>query len=284
MSDLIAAAQKAELEGALAVSVFSGFPLADTPDTGISVVAMTDGSRDHAQKICHEICALALDKRHRFEATFEPLEQSIARAKSLEDSPVLLVDLADNCASGSTQDRMTVIDEALRQGLESIAAGPICDPEAVHRMVEAGVGADVTLPIGNKIRFGEKAAGTPLELTGTVKTISDGRFVVRGPIFTGTKVALGRTVVLDAGNLELVVSERRTEPLDLAMFRIVGIEPMDKRFVVVKSKWNYRPTYGAMAKHVIECNGTGAGSPDFGNFRFRKIRRPIFPLDKTKIS
>ncbi len=284
MSDLIAAARKAELEGALAVSVFSGFPLADTSDTGISVVAMTDGSIEHAQKICHDICTLAWDKRDGFEFAFEPLERSIARAKSLEDGPVLLVDLADNCNSGSTQDTMTVIAEALRQGLEGIAAGTICDPEAVGMMVEAGVGAVVTLPIGNKVPYGEKAASTPLVLTGVVRTISDGHFVVRGPVFNGTKVALGRTVVLDTGQIEIVVSERRTEPQDLAMFRIVGIEPMDKRFVVIKSKWNYRPTYGAMAKHVIECNGTGAGSPDFSHFRFCKVRRPTFPLDKTEIA
>jgi microcystin degradation protein MlrC len=282
MSDLAAAAREWERKGALAVNVFSGFPMADTPDTSMSVVTMTDGSVEQAKKICHEICTLAWERRHAFKLDFEPLEKSIARAKSAAGGPVLLVDLADNCNSGAGQDTMTVIEEALRQGLEDIAAGPICDPVAVQGLIEAGIGSVVTLPIGNKLRSREQAPQAPLVLTGRVKTISDGRFVIRGPVFTGTKVALGRTAVLDTGKLTLIVSERRTEPLDLAMFRIAAIEPTDHRYIIIKSKMNYRPTYGAMAKHVIECNGTGSASPDLNTFQFRKIRRPIFPLDEME--
>ena len=55
--------------------------------------------------------------------------------------PILLLDHADNCASGSTQDTMYVLREALRQGLTGIAVAPIRDPEAVAKMIEAGIGA-----------------------------------------------------------------------------------------------------------------------------------------------
>ena len=174
---------------------------------------------------------------------------------------------------------MTVIAEALRQGLDDIAAGPICDPEAVAKMVAAGVGAQVTLPIGGKVKSTAVAIDGPLTLNGTVRLISDGRFVVRGPVFTGTRVALGRTVVLDTGPLQLIVSEGRTEPLILVQFRFLGIEPTEKRYVIVKSKMQYRPTFGAMAKHVIECNGTGVSSMDLSQFTFKNVRRPVFPLE-----
>ena len=279
MKGLIAMAKRAELDGALAVSVFGGFPLADTPEAGIGVVAMTDGDATRAREICREIAGAAWDRRQEFVVPFEPLAASIARAKELGTGPILLVDHADNCNSGGTQDTMTVIAEALRQGLDDIAAGPICDPEAVAKMVAAGVGAQVTLPIGGKVKSTAVAIDGPLTLNGTVRLISDGRFVVRGPVFTGTRVALGRTVVLDTGPLQLIVSEGRTEPLDLAQFRFVGIEPTEKRYVIVKSKMQYRPTFGAMAKHVIECNGTGVSSMDLSQFTFKNVRRPVFPLD-----
>ncbi len=281
MKGLIEMAKRAEAAGALAVSVFGGFPLADTPEAGISVVAMTDGDERRAREICREIAAAAWERRRDFVVAFEPLAASIARAKAFAEGPVLLVDHADNCNSGGTQDTMTVIAEALRQGLEGIAAGPVCDPEAVARMVEAGVGAEVTLPVGGKVKSDAVATDAPLTLTGTVRTISDGRFVVRGPVFTGTRVALGRTVVLDTGPLQLVVSEGRVEALDLAQFRFVGIEPTEKRYVVVKSKMQYRPTFGAMARHIVECNGTGVSSMDLAQFRFAKVKRPVFPLDQA---
>jgi microcystin degradation protein MlrC len=83
------------------------------------------------------------------------------------------------------------------------------------------------------------------------------------------------------GPLQLVVSEGRVEALDLAQFRFVGIEPTEKRYVVVKSKMQYRPTFGAMARHIVECNGTGVSSMDLTQFRFAKVKRPVFPLDQA---
>ncbi|MFX7849682.1 MlrC C-terminal domain-containing protein, partial [Acinetobacter baumannii] len=79
----------------------------------------------------------------------EPLAESIARAADLADGPgngpVLLLDHGDNCMSGGTCDDMHGLHEALKQGLSGIAVGPVCDPEAVAAMIEAGVGATVTL-------------------------------------------------------------------------------------------------------------------------------------------
>jgi len=281
MKDLMASARQAEADGALAVSVFSGFPLADAPHSGLSVIAMTDNDQAGAEAICNRISDQAWSLREHTYKPFEPLSDSIARAKAMTDFPVVLVDHADNCNSGGSQDTMTVIAEALRQGLTGIAAGPILDPEAVATLVAAGVGATVTLKVGGKIKAPSvRMDSQPLKLTGRVRTISDGRFVVRGPVFTGSQIALGRTVVLDTGPLELIVCEGRVEPLDLAMFRFVGIEPTEKRYVVVKSKMQYRPTFGAMAKHIVECNGSGAATMDLACFDFRKVERPVYPLDR----
>ncbi|MFX6759834.1 MlrC C-terminal domain-containing protein, partial [Acinetobacter baumannii] len=77
----------------------------------------------------------------------------IGRAAAITEGPVLLVDHADNCNSGGTQDGMDVIAEALNQGLDGIAAGPIADPEAVAAMIAAGIGATVALAIGGKTDF-----------------------------------------------------------------------------------------------------------------------------------
>jgi microcystin degradation protein MlrC len=118
-----------------------------------------------------------------------------------------------------------------------------------------------------------------LLLRGRVTCISDGRFTVRGPVFTGQHVALGATAVLDTGRRKLVVSEGRCEPLDLAMFRFVGIEPTEQRYIIIKSKIQYRPTFGAIARHTLECNGVGFASLDYRQFRYRKITRPLHPFE-----
>ena len=280
MAEIMAIAARAEAEGALAVSVFGGFPLADCPDTGMSVIAMTDGDEALAEAICERIRKAAWERRDAFQMAFEPLGETIARAGQARGGPVLLVDHADNCNSGGTQDSMDVIAEALAQGLTGIAAGPIADPVAVARMIEAGVGAVVELPVGGRTDLSPVGGSSgPLTLKGTVRTISDGRFTVRGPVFTGSVIDLGRTAVLDTGALKLVVSEGRCEPLDLAMFRFVGIEPTSERYLIIKSKIQYRPTFGAIASEILECNGAGYASLDYSKFDFRAVRRPIHPLD-----
>ncbi|MFX5756268.1 M81 family metallopeptidase, partial [Acinetobacter baumannii] len=67
MAELMAIARQAEEAGALAVSIFGGFPLADCPDTGMSVIAMTDGDMDLAQAICERIRKAAWARRDDFQ-------------------------------------------------------------------------------------------------------------------------------------------------------------------------------------------------------------------------
>ncbi len=280
MRDIMARAKALETESVLALSVFPGFPLADTPHTQLSVLALTDASDQDGIQACQDILNLAWDLRDGFIYENAPFKEAVAHAKTLREGPIILLDMADNCNSGGTLDSMALIREALEQELEGILAGPICDPEAVAEMIDAGIGSQVTVAVGGKTDFAAiERVGEPLLLSGRVQTISEGKFVVRGPVFTGMQVDLGRTVVLDAGHVQIVVSEDRIEPLDLDMFRFVGIEPLDKRYIVLKSKIQYRPTFGAIAKHVVECNAVGVGSADFSQFPYHALTRPIFPLD-----
>jgi microcystin degradation protein MlrC len=222
----------------------------------------------------------AWGRREEFLYRAEPLEQSIARAKEMKEGPILLIDHADNCASGGTQDTMAVVAEVVRQGLEDVAVGAIRDPEAVATMIKAGVGSTVTLPLGGKMdmpAIGRK--GEPFELTGRVRTISDGLFVARGPMFTGVTMNLGRAVVLDTGAMQVVVIEENHEPFDLGIFRSVGIEPTAKKYLLLKSRIHYRAGFLPISKGVIECNGVGVTGSDYHQFQFAKLRRPIFPLD-----
>jgi microcystin degradation protein MlrC len=120
-----------------------------------------------------------------------------------------------------------------------------------------------------------------LRLTGRVRSINDGRFTVQGPVFTGMQVNLGRTVVFDTGPLVVVVSEDRVEALDPQQFRLFGLEPTRFRYIILKSKVQYRPAFMPLAKAAIDCNGAGVASLDLESFEWRKLRRPTFPLDRS---
>ena len=280
MGPLIDTAREEEQKGLLAASVFGGFPLADFWHAGLSVVTVADGDRSRARTVCERLLDDAWAERREFVFDSKPLEETIASAKTLTEGPIVLLDHADNTASGGTQDTVAVLREVIRQGLENVAMFGICDPQAVEIMENAGVGNTITLELGGKVDM--PAIGLdaePMTITGKVRTISDGEFVVTVPMGRGTTTHMGKTAVLDTGHVQVVVISRHTEPYDLGCFRSVGIEPTHKRFLILKSRIHYRAGFRAIAQAEILCNGVGVTSSDNSLFDFKHVRRPIFPLE-----
>jgi len=116
-------------------------------------------------------------------------------------------------------------------------------------------------------------------LEGVVRAISDGGFTIAGPIYTGQKVTMGRTVLFDTGRVRLVIAERTQEPLDLGVFTCVGENAAQRRFLLLKSRMYCRPVFEPLARGVVECDGRGVTSSDYRLFPFRRVQRPVYPLD-----
>ncbi|MBV9860704.1 MAG: M81 family metallopeptidase [Alphaproteobacteria bacterium] len=272
-------------EGALAASLFTGFPHADIANAGLSAVVVTDGDRELAERLRDELLDRAWGDREAFVYRIEPLAQSIARAAAMPpptagEGPVVLLDHYDNCASGGTMDTTLVLGEILRSGLDNVAAFAIWDPHAVQEAIAAGIGSRVTLSVGGKTAMPAiPAESPPLSLAGTVKTISHGRFKNRGPMGRGVQMDMGPSVVIDTGRVEVALISRHVEPNDLNCLLSLGIDPMQKRYVMLKSRIHWRAGLGAMARAVVDCAGVGVCTSDYGQLTFRKVRRPIYPLD-----
>jgi microcystin degradation protein MlrC len=281
MKDIMDMAIAAETSGAvLNASVFGGFPHADIPHLSCSAVIVCDRRPDEGRALLERLLGLAWDRRAAFLYKGAPLASQIAHARTLGEGPILLVDHGDNTASGGTQDVMSVIEEVMRQGLEDVVAGPICDPASVQRIIEAGTAASVTLPLGGKVDMPQiNLKGKPLTVTGKVTRITEGEFVVTGPMATGTRVRMGRTAVLDTGPVQIVVSEGRSEPFDLGVFTHCGIDPRRKRYVLIKSRQHFRAGFEPIARHIVLCDGDGVTSSDLRLFTYKNRRRPLYPFE-----
>jgi microcystin degradation protein MlrC len=281
MKDIMDMAMGAEASGAvLNASVFGGFPHADIPHLSCSAVVVCDRRPEPGRALAERLMEMAWQQRAAFLYQAAPLADQIGRARALGEGPIVLVDHGDNTASGGTQDVMSVIDEVVRQGLDDVVAGPICDPDSVARILAAGTAASVTLPLGGKIdmpQIGLK--GKPLVVTGKVNRITDGEFVVTGPMATGTRVRMGKTAVLDTGPMQIVVSERRSEPFDVGVFTHCGIDPRRKRYVLIKSRQHFRAGFEPIARHIVLCDGDGVTSSDLRLFTYKNRRRPLYPFE-----
>lgn len=286
MRRAVEAARAAEAEGMLAVSVLAGFSLADIPAPCISVVVVGDGDAAVAEAVAERIARQIWDERGEFVYRSPPLAESVARAAQLAQEaqgtgkPVLLLDHGDNCMSGGTCDTMDLLEAALAQGLTGMVSGPLCDPEAVAALIVAGVGARVTLGIGNKLARKGAVPRVPFMATGVVRAITDGEYVITGPTYTGQRAYMGRAAVLDTGAATLVVTERTHEPWDLGVFESVGIDPRRARFLLLKSRMYCRPVFVPIAAALVECDSRGVTGSDYGLFHYTRLARPVYPLDE----
>jgi len=281
MQRAVQRARQLEADGLLAASVFAGFSLADFRDAGMSVVTV-GRSVEQAQRAADELARQVWTERDGFVYTSEPLADSVARARSLGTAgkPMLLLDHGDNVMSGGTCDTTTLLEQCLRQGMTHLGVGPLADAATVAQAFDAGVGSRIRVALGNKVPQGlPLPPRPPFECEVTVRALGDGRFRITGPIYTGETWAMGRTAVLAHDAFTAVVSERPMEPLDLAVFESVGVDPRAFSWLLLKSRMYCRPTFVPIAAGLVECDSRGVCSSDYALFRFAKLRRPVYPLD-----
>ena len=246
-------------------------------------VVVTGPTRDESQRAADELGRQIWSDRAGFVYKGLPLADSVACARGLRANagPVLLLDHGDNVMSGGTCDTTTVLDECLRQGMRGIGVGPLCDPSTVEQAIAAGVGSTIDVSLGNKVAPGYGIERRPpLATSARVRAITDGRFRISGPIYTGEVWAMGRTVVLEAASFTAVVTERPMEPLDLGVFESAGVNPRVFEFLILKSRMYCRPSFVPLSSALVECDSGGVTSSNYALFPFSKIRRPIFPLDQ----
>jgi microcystin degradation protein MlrC len=269
-------------QGVVAATVLGGFPFSDVPFTSVSTIVVTDNNPELATRYAKELAGMAWALRDDFEIHPTPIDDAIQEAMNApEGSVYVLADISDSGASGTAGDGTEILAGLIRNNATSAAVAQIMDREAVAACIEAGVGSTVTLNVGGKH---DGLHGPPVEVTGKVRMIHEGSFMMAGPMGAGTVAGRGKTVVLEINGrngIELQISELRGHPNDHNYFRAFGIEPTERRILVLKSAAHFRAAFEPIATKVIEVDAPGISSPKLSEqFEYKSLRRPVYPLDR----
>jgi microcystin degradation protein MlrC len=277
MTKLIEEAHKMEqIPDVTAVTVAAGFPWSDIKEAGMSFIVITNGNQILADTLAEELSDLAWSIRRDFLVKPVPIREALRYVKTVKEGPIVLADIGDNPGGGTPCDGTIVLKAVLEEGLTGGVFGVIWDPVAAAKASKAGPGKEIELSLGGHT---DRLHGKPIRLKALVKRVSDGKWIVKGPMGTGSETEMGLTAVLRISGNDVIVTSKRLQPLDLELYRSQGIEPTDARYIVVKSSVHYRASHEPIAKEIIELDTPGLTSPRLAGFKFKKIRRPIFPID-----
>jgi microcystin degradation protein MlrC len=275
---LEAAAEAAQAPEILHVSVNAGFTDADVFAAGPSVLVCHENAEAEAKLTARRLCDVIWSFRDDWKLPM-PLGEAIARIKGreLSSKPVVLADFSDNPGGGGYGDCTALLSAFLDAGIQNAALGALIDPQAAEILTQAGVGSVLTLSIGGK--SDPSAGGGPLKLTGEVRAVSDGTLTFEGPMLAGVAADMGPSVCFRVAGVDVLITSNALQMHDLNQFRCVGIEPMEKSVLVVKSMQHFRAAFEPIASEVLVVDAGGLCSPDVTRRHYERLRRPVFPLD-----
>jgi microcystin degradation protein MlrC len=261
------------------VSLSSGYARCDFPGVGPAVVVTGDGDDPRYQRIAEEMMDDCWKRRDETSERVFSMAEAIAAAKmpSSDPRPIVLGDYGDAPGGGGNGDGTSLLKALLDAGVERAALAAIHDPQAVAQAQAAGVGAPVSLALGG--RQNPEMGGAPLEVEGTVLALSNGDYELKGRYATGRTASFGPSAAIRIAGVTVIVTSRCRSIYDLEQFRIFGVEPSEQGVVVCKTMQGHRADFAPIARAMYDVDSGGITSPDLSKYPWKKIKRPIWPLD-----
>lgn len=255
------------------ISIAHGFPWGDHEDTGARVWVTTNGDAALAQDVAAEFGSRLVAIRDVVQDRGVKLD-ALGGAVAAARRPVVVADSADNPGGGAPSDATYVIDALRQAGIGPIAVGLIWDPGAVALCVAAGEGARMPLRVAGKAC---ELSGRPLDLDVEVVKIVDDLDMP----FGGGRWPVGRAVRVDAEGLTLILCERRTQCFATEAFTRFGVDLARMHAVIVKSTGHFETSFRPVAGTIVPARGPGVLADDFSLLPYRRLSRPVWPLDPT---
>ena len=263
-------------EDTLASSFFCVQPWLDQKDVHSSLVVVACSENAQVESILRDIADDFWRHRGDFHVDWIDPQDLVSRVLSEEGRPALVSEAFDGTGGGAPGDHPGLLSILLPHREHLSACLFLVDRNAVVQAHEIGLGGTFhgSLGAGTDKRFGE-----PLEIEAKIRYLSDGQFLLKGPVFTGRTADMGLAAVLEIGRLKVVVGSRTVLVIDPELYRSQQIEPEEQDIVAVKSPTLFRPGYARMLGRVLHLDMPGVCRGNLAKVPFEHLTRPVYPLD-----
>ncbi|MCD9021604.1 M81 family metallopeptidase [Cohnella silvisoli] len=281
MRDLWQEAMKGENNGdSLATSLFIVQPWLDVAELGCAVVVVGRDA-ERAEREAQRLSELLWNRRKQFDIELSSVEE-ISKLLDAADKlagPIIVSDSADSPGAGSPGDSNAVLRQLLELGVGErfTCLLSMVDAPAVRQAVTYDVGSTVKLTVGHSV---STDFGKPMEIEGVIAYTSlSGTFAFGGGTVANMIANMGQCAVVRIGRIYVLLMEHPTFTGDPAMYRSVGLEPLDADLVLVKSAAQFRAEYEQIRHSGIYILDTpGASTANLSSLLYTKAPRPLYPF------
>ncbi|MGE3779706.1 MAG: M81 family metallopeptidase, partial [Pirellulaceae bacterium] len=256
-------------------------PWLDVPQLGASVLVTTDGQPPLAQAACRELAQSFWQRRQEYICELHSIGDAVRLAAELaQDGLIVLSDPADATTSGAPGDSVWLLAELLQYDWPRPVLVPLVAPDIV-RQAELHLGkgpstAAIPFKLGG-VR--DSRFGTTITVPATVEKTFRAEFVMSGHIGRQLPIDMGPSAVLCHDQIRLVVTSRSGPHFAPELFRTAGYDPFAAAVVVAKSPCGFRAVYESRARAIFSVRAPGCAPPDFWNYEYRQMPRPLWPWD-----
>ncbi|PID55970.1 microcystin LR degradation protein MlrC [candidate division KSB3 bacterium] len=254
----------------LAASYFLGFPWADTEDNGVFPLVVTAGDRKNADDLVRQLAEefWAVRRHFRFHTETYAVDDALRAMFASTAYPTFLSDSGDNPTAGAAGDSTDLLRAVLNspertaQHSRILYAG-FYDPDSVEACLEK-TGAEVDILLGGRF---ETRGGKPLPLKVTVQNVVRNWGVYQADL-----------VHAACDTLDIILTSKHIGFVDPSVMRILGLEPEERKFVIVKLGYLTDPFKRIAARSILALS-LGASHEVLEHLEYQRLRRPVFPLD-----
>jgi microcystin degradation protein MlrC len=262
----------------ITATISTGFPWADVPEVGPSVIVIADGDRGLAQTTADEFGQWIWEHRRRWHAPPMSVRDALAAGEAAGRYPIIIADHADNTGGGSPGDSTEVLRTFLDLGLTDALLLYLVDPDAAAQAHTAGAGATIDVRLGGR---SHPVQGPPVECRAEVVALSDGPFAYDGPMFAGLTGSMGTSAWLRVGGVNMVVVTAREQPFDMAFARGLGIDCRRMQYIALKSAAHFRAAFEPIAGSIYNVDAAAIHTHDFTKLPHKKRTRRVYPVELT---
>jgi microcystin degradation protein MlrC len=253
------------------------FPWSDVSFIGARSVVVTDNNPVLGDEIAEKMGRKFFEIRSEVLSRPDTINNCLDKALAANKGPITIADTSDNAGGGAPSDSTFFLAEMIARNIDNAGIATIWDPAAVSICEDAGIGASLSLRIGGKLG---PTSGDPVDATATVIGLADEVVQELG----GMKMSMGRcaaikvqlkekqkqTDALDNG-IDVILSQLRCQPVAPNIFTDLGIDPMKKKILVVKSYQHFYAGFAPISEEILYAGDKGTLQSDMTTIPYNSV-------------